>query len=168
MAATSISVFESPHIQGVILALRGMEKELAAQMRKATRSVAETEWRAILAHETDTMLENRVIVASARVSVTNTQVTLKAGQLTKKLSGGAPIFTMMPGTEWGTIPTRPVRSTSKKGKPYKRALGPVFKRRNKQGYVFGPAAAHAIPRIASLWVQTVVRTLHEAIEKGTR
>ena len=32
------------------------------------------------------------------------------------------------------------------------------------GYVVYPAAAEAIPRIASLWVQTAVRTLHELVE----
>jgi len=163
----SISVWESPALQGTILALRGMDKELAAQVRKATKSVSEREWKAELAHSTDTRLEHRVLVDSAKVATTNTQITLRAGQLARKLSGGGAIRDLAAGTEFGMAPTRAVK-TSTKGTTYTRKMGPVFKKRNRKGYVGHPAAAHIIPNIAALWVQTTVRTFHEALEKGAR
>jgi hypothetical protein len=39
-----------------------------------------------------------------------------------------------------------------------------FKPRNRSGYVFYPAAKEMIPRLASLWVQTVVKTFADIFE----
>jgi len=161
-----ISVFESPQLQGVILALAGMDRELAAQLRKATKTVTAGEWSRALAAEASTEQERRVIVNTARVAVSNTNIRLRAGQLSKNLSGGAKLYELTPGVEFGGI-QRPIHSTSSKGKAYTRRRGQGFRRRNKTGYVAYPAAAKIIPRIAALWVATTVRTLHEAIEKGT-
>ena len=160
-----ISVFESPQLQGVILALAGMDRELAAQLRKATKTVTLNEWRSAVAHEALTLFEQRVLVASARVAVRNNNVSLRSGQLAKKLSGGAPTYALTPGVEFGAG-VHPIKSHSSKGKTYTRSSGSVFRKRNKAGYVVYPAAAEVIPRIAALWVQTVVRTFHEAIGGG--
>jgi hypothetical protein len=40
-----------------------------------------------------------------------------------------------------------------------------YQPRDRRGRVVMPAAAKVIPRLASLWVQTTVRTFYEAIEK---
>jgi hypothetical protein len=39
-----------------------------------------------------------------------------------------------------------------------------FKGRRRAGYVFYPAAKKMIPRLASLWVQTVVKTYADIFE----
>ena len=166
MVATRISVFESPELQGVILAMRGIDKELAAQLRKATKTVTVDEWRRFLAAEASTELERKTLVASARVAVSNKNVNLRTGQIAKRTSGGGKLYQLTGGTEWGAHPGRPVKSKSSKGTTYYRKQGTGFKAPNKVGYVAYPAAAKAIPRIASLWVSTVVRTLHEAFEGG--
>ena len=165
---SSISVWESTELQGVLLAMRGMDKELSAQIRKATRTVTEAEWRGDLAKHASTDLERTVLVRSARVSVSNQNVTLKSGTLASKLSGGAKTFELTPSVEWGSATGRTITSKSKKGKTYTRRQGSTFKPRKRQGYVAYPAAADAIPRLAALWVATVVRTFYEAVEKGTR
>lgn len=163
-----ISVFDSTHLQGTILALKGMDRELAAQTRKAVRSVSEVEWRADLARQADTLLERRVLVETARVSVTNQNVTLKAGQVTKRLASGTPRSELTPAVEFGANPARRVRSTSRAGTSYGRRVGSGFKARKTTGHVVYPAAAQIIPRIAALFVATTVRTFNEAIEKGAR
>jgi hypothetical protein len=43
-----------------------------------------------------------------------------------------------------------------------------FGTRVSKGKVVFPAAAQVIPRIAALWIQTVIRTTYEQIEKVTR
>src|SRR6187402_1930874 len=106
-----ISVFESPQLQGVLLALAGMDRELAAQIRKATKTVSAGEWSRALAAEASTDQERRVIVNTARVAVTNTNIRLRAGQLSKNLSGGAKLYELVPGVEFGAI-QRPIHSTS--------------------------------------------------------
>lgn len=162
-----ISVLRSRELQGVILALKGMDRTLAAQVRKHTRAMIEKEWRGSLAQHTITRMENRVLVDTARASVTNQNVTLKAGTLSKKLSGGAKAYEVASLVEFGTDPKRTTRATSRTGKQYRREFGSRFRPRNRKGYVAYQAAADDIPRLASLWVQTVVRTFLEAIEEGS-
>lgn len=164
-----ISVFESAALQGTVLALKGMDRDLAAQIRKATKDVSQAEWTKDLARHASTTLENKVLVDTARVTVSNQNITLKAGQLKKKLHPGGPARSLLtPSVEWGSAADRNIKSTSSLGKPYTRKQGSTFRARNRKGYVAHQAAAGIIPRIASLWVQTTVRTFHEAIEKGTR
>lgn len=163
-----ISVFESRHLQGTILALKGMDRELAAQVRKAVRTVTESEWKADLAKQAETLLEQRVLVDTARVSVTNQNVTLKAGQMSKRLASGTPRSELTPAVEWGANPARKVRSTSRAGSAYTRRVGTAFEDRKPKGHVVHPAAAQAIPRLAALFVATTVRTFNELIEKGAR
>ena len=167
MARLRISVWESPHIQAVILAMRGMDKELSAQIRKATKTVTTAEWKTAVEDHASTALERRTLVATARVAVSNKNVSLRAGQLAKKTSGGGKTYQLTPAVEFGADPERTIPS-HKGATRYERKLGGAFKPRNKKGYVAYPAAADIIPRIAALWVATVVRTFHEAVEKGTR
>lgn len=161
-----VSVFRSPALQGTILALKGMDKELAKQIRQHLKSVTVAEWKTDLAQHSITRMENRVLVDSGKVAVSNENITLKAGGTAKRLRGGAKVRDLTQGTEFGSNPDRQVRGTSRKGAAYKRRLGPTFRPPNKKGYVFYPAAADAIPRIAALFVQTTVRTFHELVEKG--
>jgi hypothetical protein len=167
LKGSSISVFESKELQATILALRGMDKELSAQIRKATKSVTQTEWQRALSSHASSSLDQAVLVKSGRVAASNKNISLKSGTLGTKLSGGAKTFELTGGVEFGAHPDKRIRSRSSKGKAYTRRLGSVFKPYKATGYVAYPAAAETIPRIAALWVQTVVRTFHEAIEKGT-
>jgi hypothetical protein len=62
--------------------------------------------------------------------------------------------------------SKPIRSKSKTGKAYTRTAGNAFGPNRRGGYVIYPAANAAIPRVASLWVQTARRTIHEALEEA--
>jgi hypothetical protein len=142
--------------------MRGVDKELGAQIRKATRTIAEGEWRAELAKKATDPLQREVLVATARVAVGDQNVTLKAGQLSKKLSNGTPDLT--PAVEFGANRSVTVQQASRSGSIYERHSRVQLRPRNRTGYVAYPAAAEIIPRIAALWVSTTVRTIHEAIE----
>jgi hypothetical protein len=52
----------------------------------------------------------------------------------------------------------------RKGHVVTRNTTAQFKPRNMKGYVFYPAAREMIPRLASLWVQTVVKTYADIFE----
>jgi len=58
-----------------------------------------------------------------------------------------------------------VTVTTRKGTTYKRRLGTRYRLPRRGGYVAYPAAGDSIPRFASLWVQTAIRTIHETVER---
>jgi hypothetical protein len=165
-----ISVFNSRELQGVILALQSMDKTLQTQIRAATRSMIAPEWQKAVAAEASTRLERRVLVDTARVTVSNQNVTLKSAGVGRALAGGAKPVQLVAGAEFGAnqAKARSYAARSSKGRAYtvhNRRTQRQYQPRDRKGRVVMPAAAKVIPRLASLWVQTTVRTFYEAIEK---
>jgi len=142
-----ISVFNSKELQGTILLVRGAAREIAKEIRQRTKAVILPEWQEAVKAESSTPLEMAVEAATARVAVSDQNVTLSVGTVGRALSGGGTPRELIVGTEFGA-------STKKQ-----------FKARNKKGNVFYPAAAKVIPRLASLWVQTTIRTFYEILER---
>ncbi|RJT89815.1 hypothetical protein D6T64_05630 [Cryobacterium melibiosiphilum] len=109
------------------------------------------------------------MVRTARVQVSDQNIKLKSGSLTKKLSGGLPVSEGAPVAEFGTKQDKKTTYArkSKGGGSHQvtRRTRHAFKPLNRKGYVVYPAAAEMIPRIASLWVQTTIRTFYEALER---
>jgi hypothetical protein len=163
-----ISVYSSRELQGLIARLKTTDRETRKQIRQATKTDALPIWsESVLAH-VETRLEARVLGATARVKASDQNVTLTAATVGRKLSGG-----LDPKIDWHVVEFGADRdsvtgyeATSPRGTrfPVKRHTRRQLRPRNPKGYVVYPAAAEAIPRIASLWVQTVVRTLHEIVE----
>lgn len=168
-----ISVFSSKELQATILLLKGMDRELAKQVRKAIKSVSEPEWRDAVRGNISTRLETRVLGDTARVAVSDQNVTLKSAAVGRKLSGGLKPSELAHSAEFGADQTyvHTYSATSRKGKKYyvtKRHTRKQFRPRNLKGYVVYPAAARIIPRMAALYVQTTVRTFYELIEGGSK
>lgn len=165
-----IDAASSRELQAVIISLKGAEKEVQAQVRKQTRGSIMPEWQKGIREHADTRMEHRVLADTARVTVSNQNVKLKAGGLQKKLSGGGRAVEIYAPTEFGTDRnhTMTYTATSRKGKRYdvrNRHTRRQFKPLNRKGYAVYPTAADLIPRFASLWVQTTVRTMHEIFER---
>lgn len=161
-----ISVFGSAELQSVILAMRGMDRELAKQLRKATKQSTLPIWQESVRGNVITRQEDRVLASTATVLVRDENVMLKAGASTKRLSGGATVASITHSVEFGA--DRSYVGTVKGrngGQPYKRHTRAQFRPRNIKGNAVYPAAADAIPRIAALWVATTVRTFHEVLEQ---
>ena len=165
-----VSVFNSRELQGVIVSMKAMPRELAVQLRRATQAVAQPEWQKALDREASTDLERRVLSSTGRTQVSNQNVTLRSAGVGKTLSGGAKPAEVIGGAEWGANreKTKTYQATSSKGRTFQvknRHTQRQFITRRKGGYVAYPAAARIIPRLASLWVQTTVRTFYEALER---
>ncbi|GAB3118416.1 hypothetical protein [Glaciibacter psychrotolerans] len=167
--SSRISVFNSKELQGVILLMKGLDRELAKQIRQVTKAMIEPEWKEAIASRASTPLEQRVLAATARVAVSDQNVTLKSAHIGKSLSGGLKPSEIVGGAEFGADQSKKTTytATSSKGKKFKvtRRTQSQLRPRNKAGYVVMPAVANIIPRLASLWVQTTVRTFYELIEK---
>jgi hypothetical protein len=163
-----ISVYSSRELQGLVARLREVPRETQAQIRRATKAVAQPIWQQATLEHVSTRLEQRVLAKTARAAVSNQNVTLQAAGSVKRLSGGLVPAVNYHAVEFG-VPNRdevrPYEARSKHGRSFtvKRRTRRQLRDRNRQGYVAYPAAADVIPRLASLWVQTAVRTLHEAV-----
>jgi hypothetical protein len=170
MASPRISVFESRELQGVILALKGMDKDIAKQIRQQTKAVVSKVWEDSVAANISTRLESRAFGNTARVAVSNQNITLSVASVGKPLSGGlnprSKAHVVEFGADRSTVVSYEARSA--RGTNYtvnQRRTRAMLREKNKKGYVFYPTVREVIPRIASLWIQTTVRAFHEAIEK---
>lgn len=175
----SISASSAREFQLIAVALKQyVDRDLAAGIRKAARTTVEPIWRdaigdstAAAARYVSPKLVGRVFLRTATAAVSDRNVTLAAAGKGKPLTGGFDYR----DREWAALEfgtkrrqaTSTYTATSTKGRRFtvhdrhtRRQL-PV---RRSSGWVFYPAAADAIPRVAALYAQTAMRLLHEAIE----
>lgn len=168
--ALRISVFASKELQTAIAVLKGADREISKQIRQHLKSVTSPEWQEAVRGRTGSAQEVRVLSDTARVQVSNQNITLKSGAIGKPLSGGARPRDIVKAVEFGASSTQPVTYTtrSRKGNSYRvtRHTHNQFRKRTSTGYAVYPAAAQVIPRIAALFVQTTIRTFFELVEKA--
>jgi hypothetical protein len=166
-----ISVWESAELQALLLALRGFDRALKKEIRQRTKAIAQPEWQKAVAERAERVTEQRVLAQTARVQVSDQNVTLRSAAIGRGLSHGLKPQQGYGGIEFGGNPdaTSTYTATSSKGKSFSvtRRTRRHLRPRKKSGYVVFPAAAQMIPRLASLWAQTAVRTFHETIERAT-
>jgi len=163
----SIDVRSSRELQALILSMRQASREVAKIARRYTREMVLPEWRKAVAEHAETRVDHIVLVDSARATVSNQDVRLKSGQLARKLKGGGRVHELSKAREFG-MPTRVKEYTGRRGGktfPVRRTTTNQLPAPVKGGRVVYQAAASIIPRIAAVWVQTVVRTFAEAVEK---
>jgi hypothetical protein len=162
-----LDVTKSRELLATMLAIRSLPTTLRRMIRQHTKAVAAPEWSKALAERADSKLAHRVLVDTAVVTVSDQNVRVASATKGRPLSGG-----LNPKTDWaavefgGTKKMTTFQRKSPKGKRHSvtrntHAQLPPFR---AKGRVFYPAAEEMIPRIASLWVQTTVRTISEAFE----
>lgn len=167
-----ISVFASKDLQRAILILKGTDKEISKEIRTRIRTFTTPEWQEAVRGRTTNAQEVRTLADTARVSVSNQNLTLKSATIGRSLSGGAKPSDIVKPVEFGA-PQDTVRTytaTSRKGKKYQvtRHTHRQFKGVSRSGYAVYPAAAQIIPRFAAFIAQTTVRTFIELVEKAGR
>lgn len=162
-----ITIFGSKELQAVVLAMRTLDRDSRKEIRKHVKDMAQPAWQQALAENAQTRLEHRVLARTGRVRVSDQNVTLTAASVGRPLAGGLQPKQQYHAVEFGADPEDVTyTATSKNGKRYKvtRNTRAQLRPRNAKGYVVYPAAAEMIPRIAAMFVQTVVRTVHEKLE----
>jgi hypothetical protein len=160
-----ISLLVSKDLQRVATVAMNLDREVASRLRRHTRTEAEPILKEEMRGRVQTRLQTRALLDTARVSVSDTNITLKTATV-GKLSSGVKASVLAPIVEFGVIPTKQIEQRSRKGKRYTRRLGAVAGPPRRKGYVFFPAVRDTIPRVASLWMQTTYRTIAETFEKG--
>ncbi|WP_417561870.1 hypothetical protein [Microbacterium sp.] len=163
MGIGQISLLVDSPLRTVSLAFAGLDAEVRKQITRQVKTESKPIWFEEIRDRASTRLQQRVLAGTARTGVAGLNVRLMAGG-GKKLSSGTPTADLVKATEFGANPGRTQTVRSRKGKQYQRRLGGRFPAPRRGGYVVYPAAKAAIPRVASLVVQTTVRTIHETIE----
>ena len=167
MSGLGVDVFESRELQAALVALKVLPKEVTVQTRKHTKRLVDAEWRDGLSKRAVSHLQKRVLVDSAVSSVTNSNVSMKSA--TKGRVGRNPSHVLASGSEFGADREAYTRYSrrSKNGGSHTvtRRLRRGFGwHRGRQGRVVFPTAQDLAPRIASMYVQTLLRTTAEAFE----
>lgn len=159
----------SPELRATILAVRALDKTLQKTIRQHTKQVAAQAWMEALRSRAQTKLEHRALVDTAVVAVSNQNVRIRSASKGRPLSGGFSPKLHGHAAEFGadqTTPTTYQRKSRTGGSAHQvtRRATTGLRPRNREGYVFWPTAREMVPRLASLWVQTTVRTIATALE----
>jgi hypothetical protein len=165
-----LDVRSSRELQAMVLALRGMDKELRSRITRATRAMVEPAWREELNKSGPNALQRATLVQTARTSVSANSLTLKSGTV-GKLQHGTKAAEIARAVEFGAdarLVTRYRRKGPGKGATVTRhtrpGLGPI----RAKGKVVYPALERFVPRAAALYVQTTVRLMYEVFEGKAR
>lgn len=163
-----ISAFGSKEIQAVILLMKPIKGSLATTIKRATKTAVGPVWEeSVRGNAQPDPLSYRVLVATAKPRVTNTNVYLESGNSSKRVRGGATIRELVASQEFGSARDKVMTYRSKRGgTSYSttRHTQRQLPSRNAKGRIVYPALREAIPRLASLWVQTTIRTFQEILE----
>lgn len=156
-----VNVRDSRELQAAVLAIASVPKDVKAQIRKQTKAMAQPEWQAGLASRAKSKLDQKVLVKTARVQVRDTNVVLRSGATGSLKDLTRPVEFGSDRDQWHEY------QSSRHGTHFKvrRHTARQMGWRRKEGRVVYPTANDLIPRFASLWVQTVIRTFHETWER---
>jgi hypothetical protein len=161
-----IDVRGSDALRDVVLAINQSDRDVQRAIRTYTKAELTRPWLEAINKEATTSVERRVIAATATVSVSNQNIRIQSAAKGRKLSGGLQPKIDYAPVEFGS--GRHKTTYTRKGHKVTRTTGTQFKQPNRRGYVFYPAAARMIPRLASLWVQTVVKTYADIFDGKAR
>lgn len=168
-----ISVLNARELQATLYAIKSAPTEIRKQIRQQTRSMARPEWTdAIKTHARTAphpLLAERTIARTAKITVSDQQVRVRAAGTRRKVtSGGLIPLEYGRAVEFGSggHKTRTYQS-KRKGRTFtvrNRHVNRQLTPRRQRGTTFWPAANDMQPRLLALWVQTTVRTILDALD----
>lgn len=163
-----ISVLVSRELQTLLAAVKSVPKDVQKNVRTFTRDAAKPIWTESVRGHVASRLDDRLFAKTARVRVSNQNVSLESARIGKSLAGGMKPSQLAGPVEFGASrdDTKTYQQRSRKGNRYTltRHTKRQLPSRNTNGRVVMPATRASIPRIASLWVQTAARTLYDALD----
>lgn len=161
----SISVGDAPaELRAAVLAMKRADKEIRSEISKSMRSTMSPEWKSEVTQGlTGGRMEARMLLPGTRIAAGNPP-TLIAASSTRKVGNGLIPNVNAPGYEFGSHGTRVSEVVSSKGKKYKRHTTRHLPAYKKNGRVVYPAASRILPRVASYWVQSIIRAFMDAAE----
>lgn len=171
-----ISVKGSKELQAVILAMKVVDKDLRPEMYQRTRDKILPDWQTTLQERINgfkyEQLHTALLMKNTRVGIGTQGVNVSAATSTKAIRKGS---TLSPAgnfylAEFGAN-TKEVEVKGRRGNTqynYRRKVNTGLLNRTRKGRFAYKTANTIVSRSVALWVQTIVQTINEAVEKGTR
>jgi hypothetical protein len=154
-----------------VLALKAMDKTVRAQISKETRTTLNPEWQRAIAARAGSRMDNAVFGKGARIAAGNPArlMSTTSRRPLRKGSNGFVPHTMgrlleFPTASPGKRSTYTRTSASGNRHEVTRRTMTGLPQRQRGGRVVYPAVADVMPRFVSMWVQIVVRNIHEALD----
>lgn len=164
-----IDVGRAPaQVRAAVLALKRAGRDLRSDINKATRAEMTPVWKSLVESAARTSQDTAVLAKGARIKAGNPPAG-QAATSRRALSGG-----LKPADNWQSIEfgadrnkTSTYTRKSKNGGSHQvtRHASKQLPQRIRTGRVVYPALAQIGPRLASLWVQIIVRKYAEAAEE---
>lgn len=160
-------------IRAAVLALKAADRGLRSEINKATRTTMSPVWKDLINTRSRTTLSKKVLNTGVRIKAGNPPAGVAASSK-RKLSGGLVPADSWHVVEFGADPNKvttytrrsPTGGTHKVTRHTTRQL-PSRVGRGMKGNVVYPAVKQFVPRMVSLWVQTIVRTYYDAAEEAS-
>jgi hypothetical protein len=171
----SINVLGVKPLQAAALALSKLDKAVQSNISKYLKSEMQPEWKSAVQANARTKIDQAVLSDTAQMTVSGVTGSLQSANRGGKLSGGFPITQQRPygygtvefGTDREKVKTYTMRGRHGRPVQVTRHTARQMPPRVRKGRVVYPAAAGFIPRVASLMVQTVIRTFYDAFEQSS-
>jgi hypothetical protein len=158
-----IDVRGSQELRDLLTAMNGMDADIRRYLRAFAKSKMVTPWLQSITAEASTPLERTVIAGTSTIAVGDQNVRVQAAQKGRRMSGGLQPKVDWPAVEFGADRNK-VTSYVRKGHRVRRHTARQMRGRRRGGYVFWPTAEDMTPRLASLWVQTIVKGVSNLFE----
>lgn len=161
-----------PLLRATVLAFKGLDKKVRKQINDETRGTLNPEWReAIATRAAGSKMDYAVFGKGARIAAGNPARLISTASrrpLRKGTNGFVPnshgrLLEFPTGTP-GKVSTYRRRSGNGGTHEVKRRTMTGLPARRRGGRVVYPAVADVMPRFVSMWVQIVVRNIHESLE----
>lgn len=152
-----IDVRRSPELQAVILLLKGSDRSVRNEMRRAARVELNALWKPTLQSFSRNAQQEKVLVRGARSRVGSDDFQMLAATSRRALSGGLVPTSRWAPVEFGGEPKEitVVRLGRERRQRAGRNLGP----RVAKGKVVFPAIRKTGPRVVAAWVNGIVKGL---------
>lgn len=158
-------------VRGAVLALKAVDRDIRNAINRETRAVLNPIWRDELAGKVAGLPRvDQLVLGQGRVKAGN-PIKLTAATRTRPLSGGLVPNLKAKGFEFGTDNRDATRTYARRNRrnpgthQVTRRVLRHLPARAPSGRAIWPAASEVVPRLTSLWVQTIVKTIYDAIER---
>lgn len=160
-----LDVRRSPELQAAILGMRRLRSDVRKEIYAESRQKLGGLWLPALQKRIKSPLEQRVILAGARVKVGTDGFTVLAATSRRKLSNGLVPAEDWPGAEFGArnrVATYNRRSTLGKVHSVTRTVNRQFGGRQRTGQIAFDAASELGTQLVALWVVAIVTKTRDA------
>ena len=166
-----ISARGVPQLRAAVLALKGADRDLRRAIYARMRDTMSPEWRDAVEHRTRTRIAQVTIGNKAQIKAGNPPVLMAATSKRRvsKRGGGLIPDVHWAGVEYGTSDPGAFHEYDRRSKnggshKVKRRVNRHLAGRSR-GRILAPAVAEIAPRLASLAVQSIVRTYMDILDR---